>query len=257
MDWYIYPLIIVAGFIAGFINTVAGSGSLITLPLLIFAGLPANIANGTNRIAILLQNVVAVTSFRREKILDLRSGLVLSIPAVVGAVIGAQIAVQIDENMMRRVIGALMLVMFVVLIFRPAHWLEGKTKEKLNNSGWVQRIILFGIGIYAGFVQAGVGIFLLAALVIGIGYDLFHANALKVFIVLAMTIPAFAVFILNNQVWWEPGLTLAFGQMLGAWYGARTIIRKGVAFIRWFLMVVLVVSAAFLLGLFEKLLSIF
>ena len=113
LDWYIYPAIIGAGFIAGFINTLAGSGSLVTLPLLIFLGLPANVANGTNRVGVLLQNVVAVDSFHRQKVMDWRRGLTLSLPAIVGSIIGAQIAVNLDETMMRRTIGALMVVMLL------------------------------------------------------------------------------------------------------------------------------------------------
>ncbi|RME71099.1 MAG: sulfite exporter TauE/SafE family protein, partial [Chloroflexi bacterium] len=85
MEWYIYLAIIAAGFVAGFINTLAGSGSLVTLPLLIFAGLPANVANGTNRVAILLQNVVGVSSFRQQKVLDWRGGLKLALPAIIGS----------------------------------------------------------------------------------------------------------------------------------------------------------------------------
>ncbi len=68
MEWYIYLAIILVGIIAGFINTHAGSGSLLTLPLLMFLGLPANIANGTNRVAIFLQNIVAVGSFKKKKV---------------------------------------------------------------------------------------------------------------------------------------------------------------------------------------------
>ena len=121
--WYLYPVVIAAGFAAGFINTLAGSGSLITLPLLIFLGLPANVANGTNRVAISLQNVVGVTSFRRRGVLDLRDGLMLAAPAVVGSVLGAQIAVNLNEQVMRTVIGALMIVMTVVILIRPNRWL--------------------------------------------------------------------------------------------------------------------------------------
>ena len=117
MEWYLILAVIGVGFIAGFINTLAGSGSLLTLPLLMFLGLPANVANGTNRIAILLQNVVGVASFKKQKVLDVKHGLWLGIPAVVGSLIGAQIAINMNEEIMRNTIGGLLVFMFFLIIY--------------------------------------------------------------------------------------------------------------------------------------------
>jgi uncharacterized membrane protein YfcA len=248
MEWYIYPAVIAAGFACGFINTLAGSGSLITLPLLIFLGLPATVANGTNRVAILLQNVVAVSSFKQQKVLDFKRGMLLAIPAAIGGIIGAQIAVSLDEETMRRVIGALMAIMLVVLIVRPKRWLEGRPEMLGKNPGWIQYIIFFFIGMYGGFIQAGVGIFLLAGLVLAAGYDLVKANAVKLLIVLFFTIFALIVFILNDQVVWEIGLILAIGNMGGAWIASRMAVKKGATFVRYVLMAVVAISAVLLLG---------
>jgi hypothetical protein len=257
MEWYLYPAVVAAGFVAGFINTLAGSGSLVTLPLLIFLGLPANVANGTNRVAILFQNVVGVSSFRQQKVLDLRGGLMLAAPAVIGAILGAQIAVNLNEAMMRRVIGLLMVVMLVVIFIRPKRWLEGQPETEIQRSGWKQWLIFFGIGLYGGFIQAGVGIFLLAGLVLSAGYDLVRANAVKVLIVLCFTIFALVVFVINNQVVWGIGLILAIGNMLGAWVAARMAVERGATFVRWLLIAVVTVSAAELLGLFDLILQAF
>jgi uncharacterized membrane protein YfcA len=251
LDWYIYLAIVGAGFIAGFINTLAGSGSLVTLPLLIFLGLPANVANGTNRVAILLQNVVGTTSFHRQKMLDLRGGLNLAVPAIVGSVIGAQIAVNLNEEIMRLTIGALMVVMMVVILIRPKRWLEGQPGTASKRFGWKQWLIFFFIGVYGGFIQAGVGIFLLTALVLSAGYDLVRANAVKVLIVLCFTAFALAVFVMNDQVAWAIGLILAVGNMLGAWVAARMAVKRGAVFVRWVLIAVVAVSAAKLLGVFD------
>jgi uncharacterized membrane protein YfcA len=215
MEWYLYPAVVAAGFLAGFINTLAGSGSLVTLPLLIFIGLPANVANGTNRIAILLQNVVGVSSFRQQKILDVRRGLMLAAPAVIGSIIGAQIAVNLDEEAMRRVIGALMVVMLVVIIVRPKRWLEGRPEALMQHPSWIQLVIFFGIGIYGGFIQAGVGI------------------------------------VINGQVELYVGLVLAVGNMSGAWVASRMAVKRGAGFVRWLLIGVVIVSAVMLLGLFD------
>jgi len=249
LDWYFYPAVVAAGFLAGFINTLAGSGSLVTLPLLIFIGLPANVANGTNRVAILLQNVVGVSSFRQQRILDLRRGLMLAAPAVIGSIVGAQIAVNLDEEAMRRVIGALMIVMLVVIIVRPRRWLEGRPEALGEHPNWIQYLIFFGIGVYGGFIQAGVGIFLLAGLVLGAGYDLVRANAVKVLIVLCYTVFALTVFVLNKQVEFSVGLVLAVGNMSGAWVASRMAVKRGAGFAKRLLVAVVILSAIALLGL--------
>jgi uncharacterized membrane protein YfcA len=252
MEWYfLYPLVILAGFIAGFINTLAGSGSLVTLPLLIFMGLPANVANGTNRIAILLQNIVGVSSFRKKDALDLRGMIWLGIPAAVGSVIGAQIAVNLDEKLMERTIGIIMIIFLFVVLLRPKRWLQGTLTMLEGRPTLFQLFVFFLIGIYGGFIQAGVGIFLLAGLVLAVGYDLVRANAVKVGIVLFFTVFALAVFIKNGQVNFLIGFILAIGNMLGAWIGAKVAVEKGAEWVRRLLIFVIVVAAANLLGLFE------
>lgn len=249
MEWYIYLLTIAAGFAAGFINTLAGSGSLITLPLLIFIGLPANVANGTNRVAILLQTMVAVDKFRRDKVLDVRRGLRLAAPAIVGAILGAQIAVNLNEEVMETVIGILMVVMLGVVLVRPKRWLTGRPEMLGRQPGWLQVVVFFLIGIYGGFIQAGVGIFLLAGLVLASGYELVGANAVKNLIVLVFTAFALIVFIINDQVEWLPGIVLALGNMLGAWVAARMAVKRGAEFVRWILITVIIVSAVALLDI--------
>lgn len=251
MQWYFYPAVVAAGFIAGFINTLAGSGSLVTLPLLIFMGLPATVANGTNRVAILLQNVVGSSSFKSRNVLDLRGVAMLGIPAVFGSVIGAQIAANLNEQLMRRTIGIIMVLMLVVILVRPQRWLQGKLDHLTGWPNWKQLVLFFFIGVYGGFIQAGVGIFLLAGLVLGVGYDLVRANAVKVGIVLFFTIFALAVFVHNGQVEWTVGLILATGNMLGAWIAAKVAVERGAVWVRRLLIIVVIVSAANLLGLFE------
>lgn len=251
MAWYIYLAVLAAGFGAGFINTLAGSGSLITLPLLIFLGIPANVANGTNRVGVLFQNIVSTESFRRRKVLDVRGSLILSAPAILGSLIGAQIAVDLNEALMERAIGVLMVVMLLVIVMRPNRWLQGELEKMGERPSILQLVLFFFIGMYGGFLQAGVGIFLLAGLVLGIGYDLVRANAVKVFIILAFTISSLIVFMINGQVMWGMGLLLAVGNSLGAWAAARMAVERGANFVRWLLIAVVAVSAAELLGVFK------
>lgn len=249
MEWYIYLAVIAAGFAAGFINTIAFSGSLITLPLLIFLGLPANVANGTNRVAILLQTLVGTGTFKQGQKLDIKRGIYLAVPAISGAIVGAQIAVNLDEEIMRRTIGVLMVIMLIIIVLKPNRWLTGQPDLAAKKLSVLQVVIFFGVGIYGGFIQAGVGIFVLAGLVLAAGYDLVSGNAVKNLIILCFTIFALIVFVINDQVDWFIGSILAGGNMLGAWVAARMAIKKGTSFVRWVLVVILIISAAVLLGL--------
>lgn len=251
LAWYVYPLAILAGFAAGFINTLAGSGSLITLPLLIFMGLPANVANGTNRVGILLQTVAGVEGFRRRGVLPVQSALWLALPSVLGSIVGARIAVDLDERTMERAIGVVMLIMLVVILARPQRWLEGHAGARITGFDWKQFVLFFAIGIYGGFIQAGVGIFLLAGLVLGAGFDLVRANGVKNLIVLIFTLFALLVFVFNGQVAWSVGLIVAVGQIAGAWFAARFAVAKGAVWVRRLLIAVIVVSVVQLLGIGE------
>lgn len=250
IEWYLILAVIGTGFLAGFINTLAGSGSLLTLPLLMFLGLPANVANGTNRIAILLQNVVGVASFKQQKVLAFREGLLLSLPAIAGSVVGAQLAINLDELMMKRIIGGLLIFMFFIILYKPARWLKEQTpvKQKISIG---QLIVFFLIGIYGGFIQAGVGLFLLAGLVLSAGYDLVKANAVKLLVILLYTPFALTVFIINKQVDYKLGLILAIGNMLGAFIGSKVAVSWGPKFVRIILLSAVFLSATKLLGVWD------
>ncbi len=249
MEWYFIPALIAAGFLCGFINTLAGSGSLISLPLLMFMGLPANVANGTNRIAILMQNMVGVTSFKHQKVFTWKEGIWLAIPAVVGSIIGASFAVNINEKIMTQVIGALLVLMFFLIIFKPDIWVKGKAGIVSARPSILQIIIFFCIGLYGGFIQAGVGFFLIAGLVLGAGYDLVKTNAIKLLIVLCYTPFALAIFISNEQVNWQAGLILGIGNMLGAFVASRFAVSWGAKVVR-ILLLVIIFGAAIKLLLF-------
>lgn len=250
-------LFIVGGVAAGFINTIAGSGSLITLPLLIFAGLPATVANGSNRVAVLAQSLVAVQSFRRGGVLDIRKSLPLIIPAALGALLGAQIAVKMDEVLMRRAIGVLMIVMLIITVLRSRGW--GTAAAESRNAVRVesQIVLFFGIGVYGGFIQAGVGVLLLMAILVATPLELVAGNATKNLIVLVFTVFALAVFVYNRQVDWLAGLVLSIGNSIGAWLGARLSLKHGAPLVQALLIVVVVASAADLLGVFRYLAHLF
>ena len=249
MEWYLYLLLIAVGFIAGFINVLAGSGSTLTLPLLIFMGLPANVANGTNRIAILLQNLVAVRNFKKQEVLKTKSTWGIAIPTIIGSLIGALLAVELNNELMNIIIAILLIIMFFIILLKPSAWIKGQAGQLEAKPSISQIVIFFFIGIYGGFIQAGVGFFLLAGLVLGAGLDLLKANAIKVFIVFLYTPIALAVFIYSDQINYEMGLILAIGNMGGAYIASKYAKNMGTNFIRWFLLIVLFFSSLKLLGL--------
>jgi uncharacterized membrane protein YfcA len=232
----------VVGFAAGFINTLAGSGSLLTLPILILLGLPANVANGTNRVGVVLQNIVAVATFRQRGVLPLAGSWKLILPSVVGAVIGAELAVDLDEALLRRTIGVLMLVLLVVMLLKPERWIAEHAAPRAPRL-LVEVPLFFAIGVYGGFIQVSVGLFLMAGLVLGAGYNLVGANALKNLIVLVFSAAALVVFVVNDQVQWTLGLLLGAGQALGAWVAAHFAVRRGAEFVRWAVIVITVGAA--------------
>jgi beta-aspartyl-peptidase (threonine type) len=251
LHWVEIITLIVAGLMVGFINTLAGGGSIISLSVLMVLGLPANIANGTNRIAIAVQTLTATGSFRQQKVLDSKKGLILGIPALLGSAVGALIAVDINENIFEKAIGVIMLIMLVFILYNPKKWLSGQQELLRKKTSITQVVIFFLIGVYGGFIHMGVGYFLLMALVFGIGYDLVRANAVKVLIVLIYTPLTLIIFLLYGQVNWEYGLTLTIGNVFGALLASRLAVKKGVNFVRWVIVVVILLTSGHLFGLYD------
>jgi len=246
MEWYEVLILVGAGIIAGFINTLAGSGSLLTLPLFMAFGLSAPVANGTNRIGILLQSLVAIISFKKQDLLDFSTALKIGIPSVMGSLIGAMIAVDVNEDAMKTAIAILLIFMFFLILLKPSRWINSHAGSPPLPL-WVQIIVFFIVGLYGGFIQAGVGFFLLAALVLASGFDLIKANALKVLMVFIYTPFSLTVFIVNHQVDYKLGFIVAAGSMLGAWIGARMSVKWGPAVVRFILLAVLLVASVKLL----------
>jgi len=255
MEWNLLALIGI-GFAAGFINTLAGGGSLFSLPFLMFLGLPANVANGTLRIAILLQNIVGVSGFKQQKVCNLKEGFWYSLPAAGGAIIGASFAVNIDSKIMEYIIGALLVFMFFFIILKPNVWLKAKSKDVKSKPTVIQIIILFFVGLYGGFIQAGVGFFLLGALVLGAGFDLVKANAVKVFIVLIYTFFALSIFMIDGMVDYKFGLILAVGNMAGAFTATRFAVSWGPKFVRYILLIVLLGTSLKIFGVYDYLFNL-
>lgn len=242
MEWYHYILVVAVGIVAGIINTLAAGGSLLTLPVLMALGLPPNMANGTNRIAIFLQNVVGVGRFHKEKVMDFPSGFKVGLPAALGAIAGAFIAVNLNDEAMKLAIAGVMILVFFLMLLKPNRWINSH-EEHPPIPYWLQVIIFFFVGVYGGFIQAGVGFFLLTSLVLASGYELLKANALKLFVILLYTPLAIVIFFIHGDVNLWMGLVLAVGNMTGAWIGTRMAVKRGAKFIRYFVLVAIIVAA--------------
>ncbi|MDN5200957.1 sulfite exporter TauE/SafE family protein [Fulvivirgaceae bacterium BMA10] len=229
-----------AGLIAGFINTIAGGGSLLTLPALIFLGLPPSIANGTNRLAILFGTLSATSGFRSKGISVFPYSIWLSISSIIGAIIGAKIAIDIKGELFNRILAVVMVLVVLNMIFRP-FGKKGSLEENLSKKKqWYGVIAFFFVGIYGGFIQAGVGFIILAILTSINGLSLVKSNSIKVFVVFIYTFSAFVVFLLESKVNWQLGLTMAAGQTIGAWTASRLSVKSGDKWIRPVLIVTVV-----------------
>ena len=245
MEFELWQLFLLAGVgvLSGFLNVIAGGGSLLALPVLIFLGLPGNVANGTNRVAIVAQNASAVTSFFKQGYAELRTMLTLALCAVPGAALGAYLGTQVSGELFNRILGGLM-ILLLILMSRKQRDAETTEKPKRLLLG---HVLMVAVGFYGGFIQAGVGFFLMAVLYRVVGLDLVRVNAFKVFIVGIYTLVALAIFADKGQVLWLLGAALAVGTTAGGWIGAHFTVKRGEGLIRMVLNVVLVVMAIRLL----------
>jgi len=235
-------LLVTIGVVAGFVNVMAGGGSLLTLPAMIFMGMSPATANGTNRIALLAQNITSVSEFRRKGLADFRLSLTLGLCTLPGAVLGAVAAVQIDPLWFKRLLAAVMIGVLVVTLKRP----EPAAVDGAAHPGWAH-LGMVGVGFYGGFIQAGVGFILMALLRGLLHLDLVRTNMHKVFVVGMYMVPSLFVFAATGQVRWLAGGVLAVGNSVGGWLGTRFQISRGEGVVRVVFAVAVVAMAVKLL----------
>lgn len=240
-------LLVAGGLAAGVVNTLAGGGSLLTVPLLVLLGLPGGVANGSNRVGVLLQCLAAAWRFRQAGVFEPRRVLEAAAPVVTGALVGAYGVSRVADATFERAFGVLMLVLLVPTLRQ----ISGAARREAPRS-WPRSVALlayFGVGLYAGAFQAGVGLPLLFAL-LHAGHDAVRANSIKVAVIAAATVAAVPVFALQGQIEWPPALLLAAGFTLGGTLGAHVALRGGERVLRPVLAVAVVALAARMLGLF-------
>jgi len=225
----IYIILFVTGAVAGIINVTSAGGSMLTLPALIFSGLDSVMANGTNRVAILFQSIVAAKQFKDKGILDIKGGLKLATVTVPGAVLGSIFAVSLSDAMFKKIL-ACVLIMSVVTLFMKKPKVAEQENTKMPP---ILYPIMFAIGFYGGFVQVGVGFFLMAGVYSIMKISLVKVNTYKVFLILIYTSVVLPVFIYSGKIDWIAGLVLAAGNSTGAYIGAQMTFKGGDKLIKW------------------------
>lgn len=234
-------LLFIVGTTAGFINVMAGGGSSIVLPVLIFLGLDASVANGTNRVAIFIQNVSAIISFKKEKISNFGLSLKIGVFALPGAVAGAIIATKISNQLFETILAVVMIGIVITMLIPKSK--KDYSVEVIKKTPFLIYPAMFLIGFYGGFIQVGVGFLLMAALHHILKLNLLNVNMHKVFIVFLYTIPALSIFIFTGNIDWLIGIILACGNAFGAWWAAKLAVKKGDKVIRIILAVVVTLMA--------------
>ncbi len=250
-------LITLSGLAAGFLNAVSGGGAMLTVPALILIGLPPGIANGTNRLAVVLQSLTALAAYTKLKQTDSGLAIALMIPAMLGSVCGALVSVRLDDAFFQTLLAIMMMVMLVPIVFEPV---LNRTLLAVGGTGRGRRLlqaVFFGIGLYGGLLQIGAGIFILVTLSTMGGLNLTLANGVKVVVVMGLTGIACCVFALNGKVDWSVGLLLSITTSIGAWFGAHWGVSKGEGWIRIVVAGTVVAMAFQLLGVWEGLRSLF
>lgn len=243
--WVGLVALAVAGAVASVINAMAGGGSLLTLPLLVALGLPPGLANGTNRVGVVMQGVASVITFHRQGVCDYGLVARLLLPMMLGAAAGTALATRLADDRLRVVFGAALAGWAVLLVLRPGRFLHAPDRPRPVGPLALGLGLL--IGAYGGFVQAGVGFPLLALLVLHLGHPPVFANAIKVALVLGFSLVSLPMFALAGQVAWREGLALAAGGMLGGWLGTRLQLRAGARLVRWVVVVAVAASGVAML----------
>ena len=239
-------LLLLSGVLVGIINTLGGGGSVITMSLFMAMGMPIGIANGTNRIAVLLQNLSATISVLRKGMLHIKSGLLLSIPAILGNILGAMVATEVSEAVFKVCLSVVLVVILIYLVL-------GKDNEQVTGGHglrikWWHYIWFFIIGFYGGYIYIGLGFLILAITIWTMNLDIVTANVIKGFVIFLSTPFALAVFIYNNQVEWGAGLLHGVGNIIGAVMASHWAMSWGVKFVRWFTLAIIVVFFLDLMG---------
>lgn len=245
MDWHIVIVLLISGTAVGIINTLAGGGSIITMTMFMAFGLPINVANGTNRVAVLMQNLAATVTFIRKKSFNINHGLLLSLPVILGNIAGSFVASYINEWIFKICFGVILLVIMIYLL------LDTRIKLKAGNNVDIKPLHylwFFLIGFYGGYIYIGIGYLILAVALWVMRIDIVTANAIKGFVILLATPFSLAVFMIMGNVDYKFGLIHGLGNMIGSFLASHYMTNWGTNFIKIFMAVIVAICFADLMG---------
>jgi len=226
MSILFFTLLFLVGILTGALNTMAGGGSLLSMPLLIFMGLPPIVANATNRVGIVMQNIFAISGFKQKGVNLMRFSLPLGLMSIVGSLIGATYSLTLSDSQFKTVLAIVMILVLIISNYSPTH--SEQHIPRLTGSPWLLTTLLhIFIGMYGGFIQAGVGFLSLITTTTINRLDLIKANCVKVTVALFYSSASLILFAFHGKVWWIHGLTLGLGCALGGWLGSHLSVLKG------------------------------
>lgn len=241
MDIWVIITLLISGIIVGFINTLAGGATVISMSVFMMCGLPMIVAAGTNRIAVLMQNMVSTIVFKKQKLIDLKHAFKFAIPIMIGTLIGSQFTVMITNDLYSIFFMCGLVFIGIMLIAKPLSR-KNKNNQETTKISPVLWILLFISGIYSGSIYVGVGYIFIALFSIGFGFDLIRANALKGFMALILTPISLIVFIAHGEINFKYGLIHGIGNIIGAYIGSKYAKTLGVVFIRRALIIMIIIS---------------
>ncbi len=237
-------ILLFTGLVVGFVNTLAGGGSTLMYPVLIFLGMPIHTAIGTSRVSFLAQGIFSVAGFKSKGIFLFPFNLYVALSSLLGGLLGAWIGLKISGENMTKILVIVMIMIAFLILFQSRINYSGLEKRIQGKSLWISLLIFFFIGLYGGFIQAGTGFLIIIALMLYNRLSITEANSIKGLVVLIFTIPALILYLKAGHVDWTAGFILAAGTALGAWLTSRWSVQIPEKYIRSFLTLMILFMAA-------------
>jgi len=245
MDYWHYAILFATGLAAGFVDTVAGGGGLITLPVLLSLGLPPQDALGTNKFQSSFGSGSATFHYARAGVVDLQECRLGILFTLIGTSLGALMVLRIAPAFLRQLIPILLVGIVIYLMVKPGVGLE-EVHPRMK-SGMFYLLFGLGLGFYDGFFGPGTGSFWAIAFLFFLGFNLTKATGYTKAMNFTSNFFSLIVFIIGRRVHYDYGVVMAAGQLIGARFGAREVIKRGARFIRPVFLTVVVTLALKLL----------
>ena len=246
IEWLFFILI---GVVSGFMNTVASSGTAVTLPMMIFWGIDPLVANATNRLPVFVGFFTSVVNFSKSGKIPWKNSLLLAIPVGIGTAIGAIFVGSLPKEYTEIFVSIALLISLILILLNPRKFLVTKNIG-IQPLDWRIILLMFGIGIWAGIIVLDSAIFVLFALVLFMRYDLIKANAIKSVLILTVGLVSIVIFLYSGKVDWTVGILLSLGSIFGSYAGSKFAMQESSR--KWVFMIIKIIIAVELISLIIK-----